>query len=73
MGKAKKIIIHQYCKGCALCVHLCPKKVLALSDNHNEYGNLYPEVHNLDVCIVCRLCEIHCPDFAIDIYAEEEE
>lgn len=73
MGKAKKIIIHQYCKGCALCVHLCPKKVLVLGDNHNEYGNLYPVVHSLDTCIVCRLCELHCPDFAIDIYAEGEE
>jgi len=73
MVKPKKIIIHQYCKGCALCIHLCPKKVLGLSDKYNEYGNLYPEVHNFNACTVCRLCELYCPDFAIDIYAEVED
>lgn len=73
MKKAKKIIIHRYCKGCAICVHLCPKKVLAISDKLNEYGNPYPEVCNFNACSVCRLCELHCPDFAIDIYAEEED
>jgi len=73
MKKAKRIIIHDYCKGCALCVNLCPKKVLKIGDNHNEFGNFYPVVDNLDACIVCRICELNCPDFAIDVFSEEGE
>lgn len=48
----------KWCKGCGICVALCPKKVLGIKGEKVE-------VVNEDACIKCRLCEYRCPDFAI--------
>ena len=50
----------KWCKGCGICVALCPKKVLGLKDEKVE-------VVNGDDCIKCKVCEMHCPDFAISV------
>jgi len=55
------------CKACGLCVAWCPKQVLA-PDKEN-----YPLTPGLDSCIGCKLCEWHCPDFAIEIIAPGTE
>ncbi|MEL9999235.1 MAG: 4Fe-4S binding protein [Thermoplasmata archaeon] len=66
--KAKEIVIDRnLCKGCSICVHVCPKKTLGVSNDVNEYGLFYPKIENIDTCIVCRLCELYCPDFAIEV------
>ena len=49
------------CKQCGICTELCPKKVLK-----QEFG-CPPEVADLDACIGCRLCQLRCPDFAIEV------
>lgn len=55
------------CKGCGLCVSICPKHVLAISDKLNTKGyfpayQVYPED-----CNFCALCCVMCPDVAIEI------
>ncbi|MDP8011195.1 MAG: 4Fe-4S binding protein [Thermoplasmata archaeon] len=55
------------CKGCGICIDVCPKNTLESSNEVNEYALFYPRVRNLDSCIVCRLCELYCPDFAIEV------
>ncbi len=56
-----KVGIHEaWCKGCGICVALCPLNILRLNDENKAY------VEN-DVCNGCRLCERLCPDFALDI------
>ena len=47
------------CKGCGICVALCPKKVLAVSEVEKVM------IVNENDCIKCGQCEIHFPDFAI--------
>lgn len=50
-----------WCKSCGICIALCPKKVY----DKNETGG--PVVARPDDCIGCRICEVHCPDFAMSI------
>ena len=50
-----------YCKACGICYWLCPKNVLEA----DEEGK--PAVVRRDACILCRLCEYRCPDFAIRV------
>jgi 2-oxoglutarate ferredoxin oxidoreductase subunit delta len=54
-------INREWCKGCGICVALCPKKVLELDEQDRAMA-----VRPQD-CICCRLCELRCPDFAIEI------
>jgi 2-oxoglutarate ferredoxin oxidoreductase subunit delta len=59
------------CKGCNICIEICPKGVFAKSRKRNSYGTNMPEAVNAAECIVCRMCERLCPDGAIDVVAEE--
>lgn len=60
-------IERDWCKGCGICVAFCPKKVLEL-DEHNK-----ALAARLSDCIGCRLCELRCPDLAIEVVVEEDE
>jgi len=53
------------CKGCELCVHACPQKVLDMGRDLNAKGYFYARVAEQRRCIGCRLCCIMCPDVAI--------
>ena len=67
MGKPKlkeHVINRDWCKGCEICVAFCPKNVLEL-DGEYKVVAARPED-----CICCRLCELRCPDFAIEITTE---
>ena len=65
MSRRKGIVhvIKDLCKGCGLCVWICPVKVLTLSNEVNKYGWRIPKAK--EGCIACRLCETYCPDMAI--------
>ena len=51
----------KWCKKCNICIDLCPKNVL----DKGEEG--YPIVINEGLCIRCMLCELRCPDLAIEL------
>ncbi|ADD69105.1 MAG: ferredoxin family protein [Deferribacterales bacterium] len=62
MAKAEKIEIYtNLCKGCEICVELCPVDALEMKD-------FKAAVKDLDKCIACMQCELRCPDFAIEVY-----
>ncbi len=54
-------ITPEWCKGCDICVKMCPERCLVL-DERQVVELKYP-----DRCTGCRLCEWLCPDFAIDV------
>lgn len=58
----KKLFIQrQWCKGCRVCVTFCPKQVLDIDGSDKVYAK------NLENCIYCGLCELRCPDLAIEV------
>ncbi|MGV9169798.1 MAG: 4Fe-4S dicluster domain-containing protein [Promethearchaeia archaeon] len=70
--RAKRIVIdEEMCKGCHICISVCPQNVLEKSDEVDNRGFFLPEVRDLQSCIVCRLCEMECPDFAISVIEEK--
>jgi 2-oxoglutarate ferredoxin oxidoreductase subunit delta len=63
-----KVVMDQdLCKGCGICIAVCPKKVFAFSKRRNSYGSPMPEPVKENECIACHLCEKQCPDAAINV------
>ena len=57
------------CKGCDLCVAICPEHVLEMTDQMNEKG--WPVVILArDGCTGCGLCAVACPDGVFAVYQE---
>ena len=61
----KVVVITDRCKGCGICVELCPNKVLDIGEHVNSRGYRYVVVKAQDRCVGCRKCELMCPDLAI--------
>lgn len=76
MGNKKKIdlkIDTERCKGCLICVHVCPQKILEMSEEINEKGVQYALLKDPGKCTGCGMCALMCPDCAIEIEIKEEE
>lgn len=54
------------CKGCELCIDVCPPSVLAMSDEHNTSGFRVPVL--AEGCTGCSACQMICPDFVFEVY-----
>ncbi|MFP4170795.1 MAG: ferredoxin family protein [Methanomassiliicoccales archaeon] len=75
------IINPDYCKGCNLCVLVCPRGVFEEGHEVCERGHCVPRVSQPEKCpnwertdksrAVCELCSLTCPDHAISL--EEED
>ncbi|WP_029166196.1 4Fe-4S dicluster domain-containing protein [Aminiphilus circumscriptus] len=68
MSKQFDVLINKgWCKGCGLCIAVCPKNVLELDDR------VKCEPVRMDDCIGCRQCENICPDLAITVKEREQD
>ncbi|GAA0289455.1 2-oxoacid:acceptor oxidoreductase family protein [Rhodovulum strictum] len=54
-------ITEEWCKGCDICVKMCPERCLRLNDR------LKAELALPDLCTGCQLCAWLCPDQAISV------
>ncbi len=69
--RAREIIIdEQFCKGCNLCLEVCPRKVFVKSSKRSRAGYSMPQPAELGNCAVCFLCEMTCPDLALTVIEE---
>ena len=57
----------ELCKACGVCIELCPEKVF----DRDKLGN--PVLARPEDCSQCLLCELHCPDFAIEVRRRERK
>ncbi len=48
-----------WCKGCGICVEVCPKTILGLDPRDK------PILLDAEHCTGCLRCELLCPDFAM--------
>jgi len=55
----------ELCKACGVCIELCPDEVF----DRDKLG--YPVLARPEDCSQCLLCELHCPDFAIEVRRRE--
>ena len=56
-GSAALLVNRAWCKGCTLCVDVCPSRILALDAAQLVH------VSDIGKCIFCGLCAARCPDF----------
>jgi indolepyruvate ferredoxin oxidoreductase, beta subunit len=51
-----------WCKGCEICVVVCPQNCLKMNDAKKAF------VADASSCIRCMLCEWLCPDLAVNVH-----
>ena len=61
----KLVVYPKWCKGCGICWQLCPTETLGKGKDGKAY------ITNPEKCTACRICEIHCPDFAIVVVGKK--
>ena len=70
--KGKLDINEEKCKGCGLCIEVCPTHTLQLSPNVNSKGYHF-STEVTDTCIACTNCAVICPDGVITVYRLTED
>lgn len=78
--KGRIEIDKERCKGCGLCMNVCPKEQIEISDELNTKG-YYPArflEENLNEsdpgeCTGCAMCAMTCPDVAIEVYRQSKD
>ncbi len=72
--KGKIKINRERCKGCYLCISVCPKQLITVSETYNHQG--YYPAKSIDdnpediKCLGCAMCATMCPDVAIEVYRD---
>jgi 2-oxoglutarate ferredoxin oxidoreductase subunit delta len=78
--KGRITIDKELCKGCGLCVEVCRRDQIEISDQLNKKGYYPARFKDAETgaesdgkCNGCALCGLICPDVAIEVYREEKK
>ena len=69
MARGTVVVDTNRCKGCELCIAVCPKNVLVMAETFNARG--YRPAMLVDPesqCTGCTLCAAMCPDAVLTVY-----
>lgn len=65
---AKVTFNEERCKGCKLCVSVCPKNIVLIDEEKLNLKGFHPAgVNEMEKCIGCAFCAIICPDCVIEV------
>lgn len=68
MAKGNVTFDQERCKGCSLCVSVCPVKIIFLNaESTNSKGYSVATITEMDKCIACTNCATMCPDGVITV------
>ena len=72
MAKGTITIDQDRCKGCGLCVTVCPQDVIVMDQVHLNAKGYYPaSLADPDQgCTGCAICAVICPDTCIAVFRE---
>jgi len=62
------LIDDQFCKGCNLCIQVCPQKLFSMGNKRSQGGYRMPGILDIERCSGCLLCEMTCPDLALTVF-----
>jgi len=66
MGKIT--INREKCKGCLLCISVCPKGAISVDNKLNRKGTKPVRFNESAGCAGCAMCAIICPDCCIEVF-----
>jgi len=76
MSKTKRRIMitidEDICKGCGLCIDVCPQKAMGFAGHMNSRGFHPAVVVDPESCTGCAQCALMCPDVCITIRRSRE-
>lgn len=64
------VVDEERCKGCELCVEVCPEDALEPSPSLNSFAYHPILLKEDNSCTGCALCAQVCPDVALEVYRE---
>jgi len=67
-AKGRITINAERCKGCGLCISVCPNENIVLSKTANKKGIRVAEYNGSKTCTGCTFCGMICPDVSIEVY-----
>ena len=65
--KLRVSIDRERCKGCELCIPVCPQHLLTMTAALNRKGFHVSETARAEECLGCLKCARMCPEAAIEI------
>lgn len=66
--KGNVIFDDDLCKGCGLCVSVCPVNIISLDTARINTKGYHPaSIEEMDKCTACANCAIMCPDVVITV------
>jgi 2-oxoglutarate ferredoxin oxidoreductase subunit delta len=68
--KGRIVVNEAYCKGCELCIGVCPQNVMALSTERITAKGYHPAELIGEGCTGCAVCAVVCPEAAIVVYRQ---
>ena len=71
MAKGYIVVREEMCKGCQLCVNVCPFQLIQMAEHYNEKG--YRPTVLVDPegrCTGCGACATICPDAVIVVFRQ---